>query len=465
MIFISLHLAACAAPLKKEGSTKQQNDAQGYVIPPAIENQRTYALGIKQVLQQLKPMDTRNITSMGSFSNFKVDKLQDGGVVIDIRGFKLKDSNAAVCDTKKFGRNPVLDDGKILLVIRPSQRNTIVGVTSFFSSKESVTEADIIAISRPVVSVNSSVPAMPAPVVTYGNFRKVNIRDDCFSKGQLERAILDLIQPITVGDLQETLVLDDRFIAHFENNATPEVALAKFAKLHLGSKKDRDAQIEIAKKLSPTKEEVVGLDEKNNLGVIFARGEMVPKDENTAFRFFNYAANSNDYLGLSGHYMPVTAKANLGLMYAKGLGTAKDEAKAVEMFKKALALNEENALANVNLGYYTAKGLVNAVEKDEKAAARMFGLASVRSWGSNFAALHNLGYMFANGFGVKQSDLDAFVCYTRAAQHGDAEAQKFAESLRLKLLAANMDENLIYKASRDANKDHQTFVDFLNNKI
>ena len=58
---------------------------------------------------------------------------------------------------------------------------------------------------------------------------------------------------------------------------------------------------------------------QNNLGVMYANGRGVPKDDAEAVRWFRLAAEQGD----------AAAQYNLGLMYANGEGVPKDDAEAV----------------------------------------------------------------------------------------------------------------------------------------
>ena len=61
------------------------------------------------------------------------------------------------------------------------------------------------------------------------------------------------------------------------------------------------------------------------LGVIYATGSVVPKDEKEAVKWYRKAAEQRN----------ATAQYSLGIMYYHGKGVAKDEVEAVKWIRKA----------------------------------------------------------------------------------------------------------------------------------
>ena len=66
-------------------------------------------------------------------------------------------------------------------------------------------------------------------------------------------------------------------------------------------------------------------DAQYNLGIMYAEGKGIAKDEAQAVAWFRKAAEQG--------YAP--AQFNLGVMYAEGIGIAKDETQAVAWSRKA----------------------------------------------------------------------------------------------------------------------------------
>ena len=143
-----------------------------------------------------------------------------------------------------------------------------------------------------------------------------------------------------------------------------------------------------------------------SLGVMYANGEGVLKDEAEAVRWYRLAAEQ-------GH---ADAQFNLGVMYANGRGVLKDEAEAVRWSR--LAAEQGHAGAQFNLGVMYANG--EGVLKDEAKAVRWYRLAAEQG---HAGAQFNLGVMYANGEGVLKDEAEAVRWYRLAAEQGHADAQ------------------------------------------
>ena len=107
------------------------------------------------------------------------------------------------------------------------------------------------------------------------------------------------------------------------------------------------------------------------------------------------------------------AQFNLGIAYAKGQGVLKDEAEAVRWYR--LAADQDDARAQHNLGFMYANG--QGVLKDEAEAMRWYRLAAEQ--GDAMAQL-NLGVRYDNGEGVLKDDAEAVHWYRLAADQGIA---------------------------------------------
>ena len=154
---------------------------------------------------------------------------------------------------------------------------------------------------------------------------------------------------------------------------------------------------------------------QNNLGVMYANGEGVPKDAVKAVEWYQKAALQGE----------ASAQNNLGAMYANGEGVPKDAAKAVEWYQKAAV--QGNAIAQHNLGVRYANG--EGVPKDAAKAVEWIQKAAVQGEAS---AQSNLGLGYANGAGVAKDIVLAYAWFNIAAAGGDTGALKnrgIAESL------------------------------------
>jgi len=110
------------------------------------------------------------------------------------------------------------------------------------------------------------------------------------------------------------------------------------------------------------------------------------------------------------------AKFNLGLMYAEGQGVAKDNAQAVTWYQ--MAAEQGFLIAQKKLGgmYYLGEG----VPQDYAAALKWYRMAAESG---DSEVQNNLGAIFDNGFGVKQDYAEALKYYRKAADRGSAVAQ------------------------------------------
>ena len=89
------------------------------------------------------------------------------------------------------------------------------------------------------------------------------------------------------------------------------------------------------------------------------------------------------------------AQFNLGIMYANGEGVLKDDAEAVKWYR--LAAEQGHANAQYNLGVMYDNGI--GVLKDDAEAVKWYRLAAEQGYAN---AQHNLGAMYADGRGVPQ---------------------------------------------------------------
>jgi len=116
-----------------------------------------------------------------------------------------------------------------------------------------------------------------------------------------------------------------------------------------------------------------------------------------------------------------SAQFNLGLMYAKGEGVPKDDAEALRWYRKAA--DQGNALAQSNLGVMYANG--RGVPKDDAEALRWYRKAADQG---NAPAQSSLGVMYAIGEGVPKDDAEAYAWYNLAAISDD-DARKRRDEL------------------------------------
>ncbi len=139
------------------------------------------------------------------------------------------------------------------------------------------------------------------------------------------------------------------------------------------------------------------------LGSMLERGRGGPRSYDEALLWYQRAAEQS--------YPP--AEAAMGRFYGRGLGVARDLRQRTEWFRRAA--DHGNALGQWALGNFYQSG--NGVDKDvqravqlyERAADQGFALAQVR-----------LGFMFENGNGVPTDNAEALRWFRQAADAGNA---------------------------------------------
>lgn len=184
------------------------------------------------------------------------------------------------------------------------------------------------------------------------------------------------------------------------------------------------------------------VDAQYNLGVMYNKGEGVPKDVAKAVEWWQKAAAQGQ----------AAAQHLLGLMCAKGEGVQKNSVKAVEWFQKAAAQGDADAQNNLARMYYLGEGIpkdvAKAAEWVQKAAEQGVAMAQARlggmyedgegvpkdaskavEWWQKAAvqgdalAQYNLGIMYDSGKGVPKDAAKAVEWYQKAAAQGHADAQ------------------------------------------
>ncbi len=134
------------------------------------------------------------------------------------------------------------------------------------------------------------------------------------------------------------------------------------------------------------------------------------------------AYKSGDYAGALKEWQPLAdlgaphAAYNVGLLYAKGQGVPKDFAKAAEYYKKAADQGISEAEYNLGVLYSNGEG----VPKDEQEAMKWFLKAAEKG---DTRAADSLGDIYNEGPGAFQNYAEALKWYQKAAEAGVADAQ------------------------------------------
>jgi TPR repeat protein len=130
------------------------------------------------------------------------------------------------------------------------------------------------------------------------------------------------------------------------------------------------------------------------------------------------------------------AQFNLGLLYAKGQGVPKDDAQARQWYEKAAA--QGHADAQVNLGILLVYG--RGVTQDYKIAAYWLRLSANQG---NDLAQRKLGLMYERGDGVLQDYVQAYMWYSLGAAKGVEAGARLRDAL-----AKRMDPDQIAEAQQ-----------------
>jgi TPR repeat protein len=145
---------------------------------------------------------------------------------------------------------------------------------------------------------------------------------------------------------------------------------------------------------------------QNDLGLMYAEGRGVEKNDREAFGYFRNAAEQGYCV----------AQYNLGVAYRHGRGIEKNDHKAVAWYRKAAEQGYAPAQSNLGVMYENGWG----VEKNEREAFAWMVKAAEQA---HAAAQRNLGAMYADGRGVEKNDRAAFAWMVKAAEQGHARAQ------------------------------------------
>lgn len=142
------------------------------------------------------------------------------------------------------------------------------------------------------------------------------------------------------------------------------------------------------------------------LGLMYARGHGVPRDDAEAVRWYRKAAEQGFAWG----------QTNLGYMYTQGRGIAKDDAEAVQWFLKAAG--QDFAMAQDNLGVMYRDG--HGVTQNPAMAVDWFRKSAEHGYAQG---QNHLGLMYRAGRGIAKDDAQAVEWFRKAAEQGDALGQ------------------------------------------
>jgi TPR repeat protein len=152
------------------------------------------------------------------------------------------------------------------------------------------------------------------------------------------------------------------------------------------------------------------------LGLVYARGEGVPRDDAAAIAWLTRAAEQGQS----------EAQFELGVMLRDGLGTPIDGRLALNWFERAAekgAPHAFNAIGEMYLGHQDVA--------QDYAKAMIWFLRGAQL--DNADALYNIGIRYALGQGVEQDEIEAYKWLDLAADAGIGDVRNRAIRARLAL--------------------------------
>jgi uncharacterized protein len=127
------------------------------------------------------------------------------------------------------------------------------------------------------------------------------------------------------------------------------------------------------------------------------------------------------------------AQHNLGVLYARGEAVPRDYAEAAKWYFKAAAQGHARAQSRLGNLHYWGKG----VRQDFVAASQWYRKAAEQGEPN---AQTNLGLMYADGKGVSQDLIQAHLWWSLAARQGSADARKRLGELETVITPAQLAE-------------------------
>jgi TPR repeat protein len=140
------------------------------------------------------------------------------------------------------------------------------------------------------------------------------------------------------------------------------------------------------------------------------------------------ANNRGDYATALREWRPLAeqghavAQYSLGLLYANGQGVPKDDAQARQWYEKAAAQGRADAQVNLGILYDYGRG----VQQDFKKAVYWYRLSANQG---NDLAQRQLGLLYERGDGVQQDYVQAYMWYSLGAANGAKRGAALRDAL------------------------------------
>ena len=140
------------------------------------------------------------------------------------------------------------------------------------------------------------------------------------------------------------------------------------------------------------------------------------------------ANNRGDYATALREWRPLAeqghavAQYSLGLLYANGQGVPKDDAQARQWYEKSAAQGRADAQVNLGILYDYGRG----VPQDFKKAVYWYRLSANQG---NDLAQRQLGLLYERGDGVQQDYVEAYMRYSLGAANGATRGATLRDAL------------------------------------
>jgi len=162
-------------------------------------------------------------------------------------------------------------------------------------------------------------------------------------------------------------------------------------------------------------------------------------DDKAVKEAYDLAVERGDYATAMRELRPLAeqglaaAQFNLGLLYANGQGVQKDDAQARQWYEKAAAQGHADAQANLGILFVYGRG----VPQDYKMAVYWLRLSANQG---NDLAQRKLGLMYERGDGVPQDYVQAYMWYILGAANGAKPRAVLRDALAKRMTPDQIDE-------------------------
>jgi TPR repeat protein len=151
------------------------------------------------------------------------------------------------------------------------------------------------------------------------------------------------------------------------------------------------------------------------------------------------ANNRGDYATALREWRPLAeqghavAQYSLGLLYANGQGVPKDDAQARQWYEKSAAQGRADAQVNLGILYDYGRG----VPQDFKKAVYWYRLSANQG---NDLAQRQLGLLYERGDGVQKDYVEAYMRYSLGAANGATRGAMLRDALAKQMTPDQIDE-------------------------